>query len=62
VSKTDILIAVNTVRVAGNGGTHGSPVGPLLHASNGPPNLGFAGMNPAAPAERIVTPDPRRKA
>jgi hypothetical protein len=48
MSKTDLLIAVNTVWVvvaavlvmfmqAGfqNGGTHGSPVGPLLHAFPG---------------------------
>jgi hypothetical protein len=33
MKTTDLLIAVNTVWVAQNGGTHGSLVGPLLHPS-----------------------------
>jgi hypothetical protein len=31
MKTTDVIIAANTIWVAGNGGTHGSPVGPLLH-------------------------------
>jgi hypothetical protein len=31
MKTTDVVIAANTIWVASNGGTHGSPVRPLLH-------------------------------
>jgi len=31
MSNKDLVIAASTIWVVRNGGTHGSPVGPLLH-------------------------------
>jgi hypothetical protein len=46
----DLIIAVNTVWLQ-NGGTHGSPVGPLLYAPQRPAAAWAAlGQSPAPPA------------
>jgi hypothetical protein len=57
MTNADLLIAVNTVWLQ-NGGTHGSPVGPLLHASRGQADEWAAlGQSPAPPAGTASNPD-----
>ena len=41
MKTTDVIIAANTTRVARNGGTHGSPVGPFLDLPPMPSSLWF---------------------
>jgi hypothetical protein len=36
MKSADVVIAANTIWVARNGGTHGSPVGPLLRLTPRP--------------------------
>jgi hypothetical protein len=49
MKNADLLIAVNTVWLQ-NGGTQGSPVGPLLHASGSRAGSWAAlGQSPAPP-------------
>ena len=61
MKNADLLIAVNTVWVVlQNGGTHGSPVGPLLHASHGRTESWAAlGQSPAPPADIASSTSPR---
>ncbi len=50
MKTSELLIAVNTV--CKNGGTHGSPVGPLLHGSRSASRTWAAlGQSPAPPAD-----------
>jgi hypothetical protein len=53
MSNEDLLIAASTMWVAQNGGTHGSPVGPLLHAVDASTTAGLppgkARLRPQAP-------------
>ena len=39
MKSADVVIAANTIWVARNGGTHGSPVGPLLRLPPTPSSL-----------------------
>jgi hypothetical protein len=51
MKTADLVIAVNTVWLQ-NGGTHGSPVGPLLHTSRGlAASWAALGQSPAPPAD-----------
>jgi len=53
VSNEDLLIAASTMWVARNGGTHGSPVGPLLRVVDAVTETGLppgqARLRPQAP-------------
>jgi hypothetical protein len=52
MKTADLVIAANTIWVASNGGTHGSPVGPLLPYPGAIASAAL-GQSPAPPASRI---------
>jgi hypothetical protein len=57
MKTADLVIAVNTVWLQ-NGGTHGSPVGPLLHTSRSRAGVWAAlGQSPAPPNKAASSSD-----
>jgi len=61
MKTADLVIAVNTVWLQ-NGGTQGSPVGPLLHTSRSRADAWAAlGQSPAPPDSTPPSSDEERK-